>query len=285
VSTCPACNWENDVDVGACAGCGADLGGTGVPVVDLPGPRQPAAEPPPAAPGEWYDAAPGAPPEPEAWSEPDPWSAPSAPSAPPPIVRETSAPVPIRPQARTAPRLVEPNRGDPRSVDVDRTPRTAEASRSSPAPIRDIPVVVAPSASRPTVRGREGDTVADSGPFAVPGRGPGPGARMCPSCGSSVEAGRSFCRCGAQLSRTTAARDDPSATLAQGWSRPVFRRAQRAANGGRRVRYDAALAARVYVLRVAAVLLLLALLGSQAPPWGPGVRGWIEARVEQVLPG
>jgi len=283
VSTCPACNWENDVDVGPCAGCGADLGGPGVP-----GPREPADRPPPAAPGEWYDAGPAAAPEPEAWSEPQAWSEPeqwSAPSGPPPIVRETSAPVPIRPQARTPPRLVEPNRGDPRSVDVDRTPRSAEAFRSSPAPIRDIPVVVAPSASRPTVRGREGDAVTDGGPFAVPGRGPGPGARMCPSCGASVEAGRSFCRCGAQLSRATAARDDPSATLAQGWSRPVFRRAQRAANGGRRVRYDAPLAARVYVFRVAAVLLLLALLGSQAPPWGPDVRGWIETRVEQVLPG
>jgi hypothetical protein len=244
VSTCPSCNWENDADAGACAGCGADLGGGA------------AAVPPPRF---AEDEAP----------------------APAPIVREQTAPVPIRPQT-SAPRTIDPVRGDPRYVELDRTPRPAENVSRTQAPIRDIPVVVAPSAARPAVRGRQ---EWDAGATGFPAPSGGPGTRMCPSCGASVEAGRSFCRCGAQLSRTTATREDPSAVLAQGWSRPVFRRAQRAANGGRRVRYDAPRAVRVYVFRVAAVLLLLALLGSQAPPWGPDVRSWVQTRVEQVLPG
>jgi hypothetical protein len=107
---------------------------------------------------------------------------------------------------------------------------------------------------------------------------------MCPSCGEVVPGGRRFCRCGAQLALTAAVSADSSAAVAEGWTRPAFRRVQRAANGGRRVRYDAPLAARVHVVRGAVAGVLVLALASQAPPWGPDVRNWVGTRVEQSVP-
>jgi hypothetical protein len=67
-------------------------------------------------------------------------------------------------------------------------------------------------------------------------------------------------------------------------SHAQFRRAQRAANGGRRVRYDAALSLRTLAFRALAALLLAGIVGSQVPPWGNEVRSWLDTRVQQVAP-
>jgi hypothetical protein len=271
VSTCPACRWENDADTGACAGCGRDLGGGAADVAAVPEPRPYVDDP---APRPYVDdAAPTAPPP--------------APEPDPPMVHRVAEPVLIRPQTRPVPRVVEPSRDGPRTVDLDRVPRPVEAGPRGPAAVREIPVVVAPSGSRAAVRFRDNAVSSDPGlPPAAPSPLPvGPGTRLCPSCGTPVESTRRFCRCGARLPATGVDRARAGAAVAEGWSTAAFRRAQRAANGGRRVRYDASLAARAYLLRTLLVALLIVLVASQAPPWGADVRHWVQTRVEQALPG
>ena len=286
---CPACRWENDTDSGPCAGCGRDLtGGSG-------------AAPPPA----WSDPSPAWPEAPPAWPDPAPVGPPPAavpeprarveqpvvpavapaPEPAPSVVHTVAERVPIRPQTRPQPRTVEPAREAPRPVDPQRAPRPAESVLRQPAPVRDIPVVVAPAAA--AVRFRDNEARLDPGgpAFPAPERVPlGPGTRLCPSCGTSVEVTRRFCRCGARLPGA-APRDGAPSTTAEGWSKASFKRAQRVANGGRRVGYDVPLSARVLLVRAVAVLLLVLVLGSQAPPWGPDVRHWVQTRVEQALPG
>lgn len=264
MSVCPACRWQNDADSGPCAGCGRDLAGEAAAAA-RPAGSVPVPEPRPYQ----YDAAPPAPVRQE----------------PPPVVHSVSEPVPIRPQARQAMRTIEPSRDAPRSVEFPREPAPAEAPRRGPAPVRDIPVVLAPTASRAAVRFR--DNEVDAGlPFTAPQQMPmGPATRLCPSCGTAVESTRRFCRCGARLPATSSADRAAAAVPAEGWTTSAFRRAQRAANGGRRARYDASLAARAYVVRAVVVLFLLLMVGSQAPPWGGQVRHWVQTRVEQALPG
>ena len=174
----------------------------------------------------------------------------------------------------------------PRGVPDGAVPPGRFPAPAPPPAMRDIPVVVAPAA-RPAVRfrGNGVDPSVGNGASALPERVlPGPGARMCPSCGAAVDAGRRFCRCGAQLSRVAETGADPSA-VALGWSRPSFLRAQRAANRGRRVGYDAPLAGRVQVLRALLVALLVLAVVSQAPPWGADVRHWMGTRIEQAVSG
>jgi hypothetical protein len=185
------------------------------------------------------------------------------------------------------PRTIEPVRDAPRAVEMPRAARPAEAARRMAAPIRDIPVVIAPTANRATVRFRDNVAAPDVGePRTAPHQvSMGPGARLCPSCGTVVDAGRQFCRCGARLPTPDVDRAGAGTASAAGWSPTAFRRAQRAANGGRRVRYDAPLSVRTYLVRAAAVLLLVLALGAQAPPWGADLRHWVQTRVEQALPG
>ncbi len=287
MSTCPACRWENDADSGTCAGCGRDLAaGAGAgPALDAEwsAPEWPAPESP----------APRAPEPPAAVPEPRPHlddvvqPVPPGTPEPPPAFHRIAEPVQIRPQARPVPQTVEPVREAPRPVDLAREPRATEAARRAPAPLRDIPVVVAPTATRAAGRFRDNEVAPDPGlPFDAPGRTPvGAGTRLCPSCGSVVEDGRRFCRCGARLPSAQADRAGAGASAAEGWSTAAFRRAQRAANGGRRVRFDAPLSARAYLVRALAVVLLVLVLGSQAPPWGADVRHWVQTRVELALPG
>lgn len=254
MTICPVCRWANDADSGPCAGCGRELA-AGPPV-----------------------------PEPRPYAD-DTGAPAGVPEGPPPVLRRAAEPVTIRPQASPVARTIEPSRDAPRAVEFPREARPAEAARRGPAPVRDIPVVVAATASRAAVRFR--DNEADPGvPLAAPEPMPmGPATRLCPSCGTSVAATRRFCRCGARLPGTEPVRAGADASTAEGWTTAAFRRAQRAANGGRRVRYDAALSARAYLLRAVAVVLLVLLLGSQAPPWGGDVRHWVQTRVEQALPG
>lgn len=254
MTACPACRWENEADSGPCGGCGRDL----ATAAARPGP----AAAPPVAP------------------------------APVPVAEQVASvvpaaePVTIRPQSHAVPRAVEPRRGDALPVDLRRAPRPVESPRPAPAAVREIPVVVAPAASRVATRpGSDGPGAGDGLPSLPPQRAvPGAGASLCPSCGTPVPAGRRFCRCGARLPGT-AAPAPGAATAAEGWTAPAFRRAQRAANDGRRVRYDAPLSARTYAVRALAVLLLAGAVGSQVPPWGGSVRAWVETTVEQALPG
>lgn len=274
MTTCPACRWENDVDSGPCGGCGRELAAgpgamsPGLAAVPEPRPYLDGSVPPPHI---------------------------SAPEPDPSVVHRVAEPVQIRPQTRPVPHIVEPSRDAPRAVDVPRAARPAETTRRANATVREIPVVVAPAASRASVRFRDEDVGLDPGrPLTAPapaaagtGTGTGSGSRtsLCPSCGAVVDAGRRFCRCGARLPAAEVHRADAGVGAAQGWSTAAFRRAQRAANGGRRVRYDAPLSARTYLVRALLVVLLVLAVGSQAPPWGADLRHWVETRVEQALPG
>jgi hypothetical protein len=67
-------------------------------------------------------------------------------------------------------------------------------------------------------------------------------------------------------------------------SRQAFLRAQRKANGGRRLRYDEPLSPRTWLVRVLAVLAVLGALGSQAPPWGDDVRTWMQTHTASASP-
>jgi hypothetical protein len=258
VSTCAVCRWENDVDSGACAGCGADLA-TGT------------------APAASSAAAPGPAPIPPARDtvEPSPRT---------PTVAPVRTAVPIHPAGRVAPRVVEPSRGGPRSVERPRTaplpPPEPESIRRAPSRVSAIPVVVAPAGERPAVRPRAGEPAGPAPEQVLPG----PGGTMCRSCGRPVAAGRRFCRCGGQVS-TAAAREASSPVAAVQLTRSAFRRAQRVANGGRRPRYDAPLAAQAWLMRGLGALLIVGAVGSQLPPWGADVRDWVGTRVEQVIPG
>jgi hypothetical protein len=259
VTTCPTCNWENDAGAGTCAGCGAELGG-GPPAV--PRPRPPAE------------------------ARPAPEEAPPEPGTPQP---RTPGPVPISPGSRPSPRVVEVARGAPRPVDPARPPRAAPAvpdlPRRAPAPVRSIPVVVAPAGERPAVRRRSGSGVEDPvSPVdtAPPPVLPGPGSQLCPSCGSSVPANRRFCRCGARLPMASKTRSEPTID-AVAMRKSAFRRAQRLANGGRRPHYSVPLSWRTRFARAFAALVVLGAVGSQVPPWGDDVRSWLDTRVHEVV--
>ncbi len=268
-TTCPVCRWENEADSGPCAGCGADLA-TGAAPESRPAPEPPRESRLASEAGPPPDDAPG-----------------SDPGRSIPTVAPVRSPVPISPAGRATPRVVEPPRGGPRPVERPRSaplpPPQAGMARRPPPEVRAIPVTVASSGVRPAVHMRAGrpDAPATVSPEQVL---PGPGDVICRSCGRPVPAGRRFCRCGNQVS-TAVARETPSPAPAAGMSKGAFRRAQRAANGGRRPRYDAPLAARTWLVRALAALLVVGAVGSQAPPWGEDVRGWIETRVEQVIPG
>ncbi|WP_143087085.1 zinc ribbon domain-containing protein [Geodermatophilus ruber] len=186
--------------------------------------------------------------------------------------------------------MVEVPRGAPRPVDAARRARSAphapEMPARAPAPVRSIPVVVAPAGKRPAVRRRAGsgeaDPVArvDTAPQPVL---PGPGAQLCPSCGTSVAADRRFCRCGARLPSASQASSEPRID-AVAMRRSTFRRAQRLANHGRRPRYDVPLSWRTRFARAFVVLLVLGAVGSQVPPWGDDVRSWLDTRVQEAVP-
>jgi hypothetical protein len=261
VTVCASCRWDNDTDSGPCAGCGQDLSGATPAVAPDAVPPTPAEEPT-AAPGE--DAG---------------------------VLRPSSSAVPIRPMARATPTVVEPHRGVARSVDRARTPARAQPDRGprTPAPVRDIPVVLGSPGARPAVRTRGEVRDGDASSFDEPTGGPllpqQRGSTLCPGCGRSLPADRSFCRCGAQVSREPARSGESSpSSETQRMTRQAFTRAQRRAEGGRRPRYDQPLSARTWLARVLAVLLVVGALGSQSPPWGDDVRGWIGTRVEAVVP-
>ena len=270
MSVCASCRWDNDADTGPCAGCGRELSGQ---------------EPPPER-----QAQESAEPVSEA-TEPvgEPTESVGEPGAG--IVRAPSRTVSIDPLHRSAPRVVEPQRGGPRAVQRGQPAPIATArgpaGDRTPPPIRSIPVVVSDSDGRPTVRGQRAD--ADRSGTAVRSD-PGvdllrTGGTLCRTCGAAVPIGRQFCRCGAQLSAGGVEKAEASGGPdVAGMSRSAFRRAQRRANGGRRPRYDAPLSVRTWLFRLLLVLLVLGAVGSQVPPWGDDVRDWIETRVEQVAP-
>jgi hypothetical protein len=274
VTSCPVCRWENDADTGPCAGCGRDL--------SSPEPlRTPA--PAPAAEGTPQPLRNGSAELAEA-VEPEPA---------PGLLRGQSRPVPIRPLARPTPQVVDPQRGTAQPVDRGRSPARAPAeaapARTGPTPtVRSIPVVVASSGTRPAVRRRGDDPGADgvlgAQPSGIPSL-PGAGEGLCPSCGWTVREDQYFCRCGAELPAAFKPRlQRPTSVDSAGMSIEAFRRAQRRANGGRRVRYDQPLSSRTWLVRVLAVLAVLGAVGSQVPPWGDDVRGWIDTRVADVAP-
>jgi hypothetical protein len=276
VTTCPVCRWENDADTGPCAGCGRDL--------SSPEPlRTPATD----------SAAEGTPQplrnvsaevaEPEA-VEPEPT---------PGLLRGPSRPVPIRPLVRPTPQVVNPQRGPAQPVDRGRIPARAPAeaapARSGPTPtVRSIPVVVAPSGTRPAVR-RRGDEPGSDGvlgaqPSGIPSL-PGAGEGLCPTCGRTVREDQYFCRCGAELPAAFRPRLQRSTSVdSAGMSIEAFRRAQRRANRGRRIRYDQPLSPRTWLVRVLAVLTVAGALGSLLPPWGDDVRAWMEERTAYASP-
>ncbi|OLT14851.1 hypothetical protein BJF78_17650 [Pseudonocardia sp. CNS-139] len=64
----------------------------------------------------------------------------------------------------------------------------------------------------------------------------------------------------------------------------AFRRAQRAANGGAPVEFDAGPAWQVVAFRVVLVVLALVLVASQVGPWGPEVRALVAGWVTSVSP-
>ena len=201
---------------------------------------------------------------------------PAAPSVGPGVLRAPSSAVPVRSAARAAPQVVEPHRGAPRSVDRVRTPPRPQPDGGprTPAPIRDIPVVLGSAGARPAVRTRgrpdAGASALDepTGGSLLPQQR---GSRLCPHCGRSLPADRHFCRCGAQVSREPPRPESSTAVGTAAMTRKAFKRAQRRAEGGRRPHYDQPLSARTWLARVVAVLLVLGAVGSQSPPWGDGV--------------
>ena len=263
VTVCPACRWENDADSGPCAGCGRELSSS-APV------REPEV-----------------PPLPEPTPDPEP---PAEPQVTGGLLRGPSRPVPIRPQARPTPQVIEPQRGPAQSVDRGRgSPRppadVAPSRAGAPPPVRDIPVVVAASGTRPAVRRRGDETGGVPDEAADLPALPQAGEGLCPSCGRIVRHDQYFCRCGAELPAAFPQRlRTPSEGDLAGLSVESFKRAQRRANGGRRVRYDQPLSPRTWLVRVLAVLTVVGALGSQVPPWGDDVRGWIHTRVADVAP-
>jgi hypothetical protein len=259
VTICASCRWENDADSGPCEGCGRDLSGA-APAVALDAPPPVPADAPPAAP-----------------------------TAGPGVLRAPSSAVPIRSATRAAPQVVEPHRGAPRSVDRGRTPPRAQPDRGprTPAPIRDIPVVLGSAGARPAVRTR--GEARDAGASDVEEAGrllpQQRGTTLCPHCGRSLPADRHFCRCGAQVSREPPRLPESSTAVdTAGMTRQAFTRAQRRAEGGRRPHYDQPLSARTWLARGVAVLLVLGAAGSQSPPWGDDVRQWLQTRSAEVSP-
>jgi hypothetical protein len=114
---------------------------------------------------------------------------------------------------------------------------------------------------------------------------PPPTGPPCPACGLPVPAGRRFCRCGNALSRPEPP-EPPSDTGAGAGvlCATAFRRAQRTANGGSPVRFDAGIGGRAVALRAFLLAVLAVVIGSQLGPWGPEVRAGLAAWITSVVP-
>jgi hypothetical protein len=179
--------------------------------------------------------------------------------------------------------VIEPGREAPRTVDVDRSQASA-AARVAPrdvAPqVRPRTVVVAPTAGRIPSDGAHigGGVVVGGAPLG------GKGA-VCRTCGRQVPSDLHFCRCGTQVSGSTApTRDGDAVDLdVQGMNRQRFDRLQRRANGGRRPRFDEPLSARTWAFRTCMALVVVGAVGSQVPPWGDDVRSWVSERIDAAL--
>jgi hypothetical protein len=108
-----------------------------------------------------------------------------------------------------------------------------------------------------------------------------PPAPRCVACGGPIAPGRRFCRCGAGQPLP------PAATGAAGGgalSARAFRRAQRAANGGAPVGFDAGIGWRAITFRAVLLAVLAALVVSQAGPWGPELRAELAAWITALVP-
>jgi hypothetical protein len=122
---------------------------------------------------------------------------------------------------------------------------------------------------------------------------PRPGQNACPACGRGVDAGRRFCRCGTMLAAPALRAPAPARRQRLPWYRRLgeligsgrdFRRAMRAANGGLRVTYSAAVSTRVRFVRATMVLGMLGIGLSQLGPWGQDVRTRLAAQADRVVP-
>jgi hypothetical protein len=107
-----------------------------------------------------------------------------------------------------------------------------------------------------------------------------PAGPPCPACGGPVPRGRRFCRCGNALPRPEPPSDAGSGAL----SAAAFRRAQRCANGGSPVRFDAGIGGRAVALRAFLLAVLAVVVASQLGPWGPEVRAGLAAWITSVVP-